>query len=236
MEIITNNIPIELETLIQNEYSKYQIELYNDATNKRINHLNIYHKDWINNHCDNMINLLTKYYNINPELIISLGFITSHVNCHNQHFHIDYLGTTQTYFIPLVALTNQNGTEYLEFKDTNQNINLFNELVDISDKYIEREQIHNHFEHININKSDYDFKILNANKYSMVKMPYYLLHRGKQNETSSSRTMFQIVIKNVNITNINVKISTDVKINDSELDEEQHIIDKLLNSRKKIDI
>jgi hypothetical protein len=61
----------------------------------------------------------------------------------------------------------------------------------------------------------------------MVKMPYYLFHRGQSNKGTMDRIMFQIIISTSNAVNISNK----VKIIDSELDEEQHIIDKLLNSR-----
>ena len=56
----------------------------------------------------------------------------------------------------------------------------------------------NNFESLNIDKSNYDFKILNAKSYSMVKMPYYLFHRGKINESNYNRIMFQIVISESN--------------------------------------
>jgi succinate dehydrogenase/fumarate reductase-like Fe-S protein len=62
----------------------------------------------------------------------------------------------------------------------------------------------------------------------MVKMPYYLLHRGKTNESDYDRIMFQIVISKFK----DVIISKDIIINDSELDEDLEKITKILNQRK----
>ena len=225
MELITKSINIDLKFFIKKSFNS--VKKIINKQNKRINHINIYHKDWKNNHCENIIKLLYYNYNIDKKTIISLGFINAQVECYNQHFHIDYNGTTETYFIPLVDLNDKNGTEYVEFNNLEQNINLFTELLEMSDKYISREQINNHFFDLGINKNDYKFKILNTPKYSMVKMPNFIYHRGKRNECNYNRTMFQIVIAKSD----NINISSKIKVNDSELDEDDIIINKLLHSR-----
>jgi hypothetical protein len=177
----------------------------------------------------NIIKILEKEYNIKPKSILSLGFINAPKNNNNQHFHIDYNGKTDTYFIPLINLDNSNGTEYVEFNNKKLNIDYFDDLKKISEKHITRDQVINEFNNLGINKSHYKFQILNINSYSMVKMPYYLFHRGKTNESNYDRIMFQIVISKFK----DVIISKDIIINDSELDEDLEKVTKLLIKRNK---
>jgi hypothetical protein len=156
-----------------------------------------------------------------------MGFICSQVNSHNQHFHIDYNGNTETFFIPLIDLDNNNGTEYIEFINKDFNINIFNELLTITDEFINREQIINYFDKLNILHSNYQFKFLNGKKGCMVKMPYYVFHRGQSNKGTQDRIMFQIIIAK----NENANVSLSLTINDSELDEDEKTINKLLQNR-----
>ena len=62
-------------------------------------------------------------------------------------------------------------------------------------------------------------------------MPYYLFHRGQSNKGTENRIMFQIIMGRTEKANV----CTGVVINDSELDEDTEIINKLLNSRKMND-
>jgi hypothetical protein len=229
MELITDKIGEKLEELIQNAFESIKDLLI--VENKRINHINIYHKNWTRNLHESMILELGDNYNIDTKKIISMGFICSQINSHNQHFHIDYNGDTETYFIPMIDLDDKNGTEYVEFINKEYNIDLFTELLDITNLYIDKEQIISHFEKKNILPENYKFKFLNGEKGCMVKMPYYLFHRGQSNKGTQSRVMFQIIVDRTD----KAKICTGVVIEDSELDEETHIINKLLNSRKMND-
>ena len=225
MELITNEISLDLKKCIKSSFDTVKNLI--TEVNKRINHVNIYHKDWGYSSCDDIIKILQTDYSIDPNNIISLGFINSQINSYNQHFHIDYNGITETYFIPLIDLDYNNGTEYVEFISKEYNINILDELIEITDKYINKNQIIDYFNNKSISNSNYEFKILNTKSWSMVKMPYYLFHRGQSNKGTIDRTMFQIIISKSK----NIHISKKVKIIDSELDEEQIIINKLLNSR-----
>ena len=229
MELITDKIGVKLEELIQNAFESIKDSLIME--NKRINHINIYHKDWIHNLHEPMICELRDNYNIDTKKIISMGFICSQVNSLNQHFHIDYNGDTETYFIPMIDLDDKNGTEYVEFINKEHNIKLFKELLNITNLYIDKEQIMSHFDKINIISENYKFKFLNGKKGCMVKMPYYLFHRGQSNKGTQNRIMFQIIMGRTEKANV----CTGVVINDSELDEDTEIINKLLNSRKMND-
>lgn len=226
MELITDKIGTKLEELIENAFESIKDLLI--IENKRINHINIYHKNWTHNLYEHMICELHDNYNIDTKKIISMGFICSQVNSHNQHFHIDYNGDTETYFIPMIDLDDKNGTEYVEFINKEYNIELFNDLLNITNLYIDKEQIVSHFDKKNIVSENYKFKFLNGKKGCMVKMPYYLYHRGQSNKGTQNRIMFQIIIGRSEKANV----CTEVVINDSELDEETYIINKLLNSRK----
>ena len=64
----------------------------------------------------------------------------------------------------------------------------------------------------------------------MIKMPYYIFHRGKINESNYNRIMFQIVISESN----DASISNDYIINDSELDEDSDKVTKILEQRTNL--
>jgi hypothetical protein len=230
MELITNKISLELQKLIESSF--VEIKDLITEKNKRINHVNVYHKDWGCSSCSSIIKILHNDYSIDPNNIISLGFICSQVNSYNQHWHIDYNATTETYFIPLIDLDNNNGTEYVEFVDNKENINLLNELIEITNKYIDITQISEHFTKMSIPQYNYAFKILNTNAWSMVKLPYYLFHRGQSNKGTVDRIMFQIIVKKTN----NTCVSDKVQIDDSELDELLTTQQKLLISRQNNEI
>ena len=57
-------------------------------------------------------------------------------NCDNQLFHIDYEGNVETFFIPLVDLTDDYGNEYLKFKNLKDNAKYFDTLSSINYQYI----------------------------------------------------------------------------------------------------
>ena len=115
MEVITYKIHKNLKKLIKYKFSIIKNDI--EIENKRINHINIYHRDWQNNNCDEIIEILKNEYSIDVNNLVSLAFITSQVNCFDQHFHIDYEGKVKTYFIPLIDLDDNNGTEFVKFNE-----------------------------------------------------------------------------------------------------------------------
>jgi hypothetical protein len=225
MELITSTINKNLKKLIKEKFSLVKEVI--EKENKRINHINIYHRDWIKNDCDEIIKILMSEYSINIDNIISLGFITAQVNCFDQYYHIDYNGKTETYFIPLIDLDDNNGTDYVKFNDTNFNINIIDKLINMTNNFDSRKELEEEFKKNNISNSDYKFCFLNIKKWSMVLMPYYLFHRGQSNKGTKDRTLFQIVVA----TKSNAIVSNQIKINDSELDEDISLINKLVNNR-----
>ena len=226
MELITHKIHKKLKKLIKYNFSIIKNDI--EIENKRINHINIYHRDWQNNNCDEIIEILKNDYSIDVSHLVSMGFINAQVGCFDQHFHIDYKGKITTYFIPLIDLDDNNGTEFVKFNDINLNKNIVNELINITNNFINRKDVEKEFTNMNITRNDYEFFYLNAPKWSLILLPYYLFHRGRSNKGTKNRTLFQITVANVDT---NPTVSNEVKIDDSELDEEKLLTDKLLINR-----
>jgi hypothetical protein len=107
MIILPIKISNQFITEIKNNYTKIKNEL--DDNNKNINYINIYNKKW---KTEKNNNILKNYVDkeIACKNIITLSYISAPSNCNNQEFHIDYEGETITYFIPLIELTDLNGT------------------------------------------------------------------------------------------------------------------------------
>lgn len=181
---------------------------------KKINYINIYHKNWPKNKEFFLKNLIDN--EIKCKNIISFGFINSPINCQKQKFHLDYNSYTHTYFIPLIDLNDCNGTEYIQFYDTKINIKNVKNLLGISNKYLFKNDIINELKKIDLHlNKDYEFKYLNAKAFDVILMKNYIFHRGSKNRLNVNRVMFQIVCG----INKNVNIIDSVKIIDAELDE-----------------
>ena len=228
MELIKKKIGSQLKNYITENYSK--VEKILNKQNNKINYINIYHRSWTNyNKCGTMIAHLKDKYLLDTNKLISLGFIAAPINCDEQFFHIDYKGKTNTYFIPLVDLDDKNGTEYLEFNDKNYNISLLDKLNSISNKYLSKNDVVNALNNLDVKSDSYKFKYINGNKWCMVQMPYYCLHRGKTNNGLLDRIMFQMVFNKDNMSKHDVP--NDDYYNDAELDDDK---EKVLENRKKL--
>lgn len=235
MNIIKHHINYNLK----NKLKELVKEINFNELNKKINYVNIYHSSWsnkINNKNINFINLVTDEIGpleFNNQYILRAGFLNSVPKCDNQFFHIDYSGRTETYFIPLTDLTNNNGTEYLSFKNKDNYKKYYNLLLSLSNKYLNKEDICEQLEKNNIKRDEYDFIIYNCNAYSLYKLPNYVLHRGKTNETNEIRTIFQLVTSN-NINDAKLILLKET-VNDAELDEldiVNSVINRRINSNK----
>jgi hypothetical protein len=139
MEILTNKVSSNIIEILENlRKNIFDINL-SKLCEKKIGYINFYHKTWENNKYLGEINQIIEIINksdlnnkIDFNKILYSGFIYSFPNCDNQNFHYDYSNKTTTYFIPLVKLTNLNGTEYLYFTDKNDYIKYSNLLLDIN--------------------------------------------------------------------------------------------------------
>ena len=198
-----------LEIVLDKISDEFMLELkkivleYNDffqKKNNHINYVNLYQKNLTLNKYDYLLNYLKEIEPINNDImkhnILYYGFIVSQPNNKNQYFHIDYKGKTVTYFIPLVNLSNKNGTEYLYFYDSSNYIKYFKLFIDITKVYINRDDVISHLEKYNLyNMKDYEFKFANTCAFSVIRLPHDVFHRGKINETNENRVMFQITFE-----------------------------------------
>jgi hypothetical protein len=194
----------------------------------KIGYTNIYHNKWKINKYAFLLDLIEKETTMKKDRIVSYGFIRSMPNCDNQLFHIDYEGNVETFFIPLVDLTDDNGNEYLKFKNLKDNAKYFDTLSSINYQYIEKNDVIKALTEKCIDKNSYEFKIVNAIAGSLVHMQYFCFHRGKKNTSNKERVMFQIVI----LRNKNYNIVDNEVFPDAELDE-QNFISKIIKNRKK---
>jgi hypothetical protein len=172
--------------------------------------------------------------NFDKNTLLQLNLICAPPDCVDQVFHIDYLGDSISYFLPLVDLTDLNGTEYLFFFDSSNYLKHFDLMLEMSDKYFNKDEAIAYM----IGKgfvygegegegADFCFKCANAPAYSIVEMPYYTYHRGQKNKTNKNRVMLNILLSRNNGYNY----PTDEVIMDSELDEEQRV--DIINEKRK---
>jgi hypothetical protein len=158
--------------------------------------------------------------NFKKNTLLQLNLICAPPDCVDQVFHIDYLGDSISYFLPLVDLTDLNGTEYLYFFDSENYLKHFNLMLEMSEKYFNKDDAIAYMtEKGFVYEKDFCFKCANSSAYSIVEMPYYVYHRGQKNKTNHNRVMLNILLSRNN----GYEYPTDEVIMDSELDEKQRV-------------
>lgn len=205
MELIKNSISPTLKSALEEAYSS--IEDYFKSDNKLINHRVIYCNKWDpsnNAKYDHIVQLLKDE---SPHLrntfdtttLIQLNFLNAPPDCNTQLFHLDYSGDSISYFIPLVELSDLNGTEYLEFTDKRNYMAYYSVIEYMNNQYFDRNEAIGYLKtyHLVLNV-DYAFKFANSDAFSLLYMPYYVYHRGQKNKTNKNRIMLNILfsIKN----------------------------------------
>lgn len=195
------------------------------SSNPLINHKLLYCNKWKENKYEYLVDLLK---NECPHLantfanntLVQINFINAPPDCNEQLFHIDYLGDSISYFIPLVELSDLNGTEYLYFYDNNNYFVYYTLMLEMSEKYFTKKEV---IEYMNIKglyfEKDYCFKCANGPSYSIIEMPNYVYHRGQKNKTGYHRIMLNILFS----INNSYEYPIDEIILDSEVDEKQRI-------------
>ena len=228
MSVLLDYIGNDMKELIINIFNTHKDELDMIRQSNRIGYINIFHNKWVvNNETLNLLEKVSRFINIDMNKILTMNFLISKPNCKNQHYHIDYEGKTETYFIPLCELNNLNGTEIVEFNIQPQNL-YFNKLLELSNTCYHTSELIEQFNNNNIIPSSYTIKYVNSNAFSLIKIPYHLMHRGRTNETSMDRTMFSVVIAREDY-----KITADKFVPDAELDEHMDIKNNILKNREK---
>jgi hypothetical protein len=234
MEIIKPQISHELRSALGKIDTYYFIK----STNNLINHKVFYCNKWTeeqNKDGLDMINLLKKECHhlkesFEKNTLIQLNVINAPPDCNNQLFHMDYQCDSNSYFIPLVELSDLNGTEYLYFYNKEYYTKYYKTLLQMSDLYLDKEDINEYLTKthgLKLNE-DFCFKCANSDAYALLYMPYYVYHRGQKNKTNTNRLMVNILFSIENKCNFPIE----KYILDSEIDEVDRV-DKILELRKK---
>lgn len=235
-----NVIEKSVSNVLINELEKIKLEFlphFNSATSL-INHKLLYCNKWTENKYKYLVDLLASecpYLKTIFEkyTLLQVNFINAPPDCVDQLFHIDYLGDSISFFIPLVELSDLNGTEYLFFYNDENYVKYYELMLEMSEKYFNKIEA---TEYMNakgfVYDVDYCFKCANSSKYALIEMPHYVYHRGQKNKTNINRIMLNILISINNAYNY----PTDEVIADSEVDEAQRL-DYILQKRtNKIDM
>ena len=212
---------------LKNELAKLQLEmlLHFNSGNKVINHKLLYCNKWLENKYEYLVNLLTTECPYLKEAfekytLLQINFINAPPDCNDQLFHIDYLGDSISFFIPLGNLSNLNGTEYLFFYDSDNYLKYFSLMLEMSDKYFTKPEA---TEYMNskgfIYGDDYEFRCANSDAYALIEMPNYVYHRGQKNKTNVDRVMLNVLLSREN----KYDYPVDEVIEDSEVDEKQRL-------------
>ena len=203
-----------------------------NSGNALINHKLLYCNKWKENKYEYLVDLLkseSPYLNNTFEnnTLLQINFINAPPDCNDQLFHIDYMGDSISFFIPMVELSDLNGTEYLFFYNKENYMKHFPLMLEMSDKYFTRLEAKEYMESKNfIYGVDYEFRCANSDPYALIEMPNYVYHRGQKNKTNHNRIMLNILLS----INNEYEYPTDEVITDSEIDEAQRF-DYILKKR-----
>ena len=229
-----NVIEKSISEKLKNELVKLKDENlpHFNSGNKLINHKLLYCNKWAVNKYEYLVELLKsespylkKTFENNT--LLQINFINAPPDCNDQLFHIDYLGDSISFFIPMVELSDLNGTEYLFFYDNENYMKYFPLMLEMSDKYFNKPEAREFMDSKNfVYGKDYEFRCANSDPYALIEMPNYVYHRGQKNKTNHNRIMLNILLS----INNEYEYPTDEVINDSEIDEEQRF-DYILKKR-----
>jgi hypothetical protein len=205
MELIKTSISSTLKDALQNAY--LSTHEYFNSSNKLINHRVVYCNKWTpeqNASTEHIVQLLKDESEhlkntFDTTTLIQLNFLNAPPDCNNQLFHLDYSGDSISYFIPLVELSDLNGTEYLYFFDEENYKSYYDTIQYMNCQYFDRNEAIEFLKTLNlILNVDYAFKFANSDAFSLLYMPHYVYHRGQKNKTNKNRVMLNILfsIKN----------------------------------------
>lgn len=233
MELIKPTISADLKQALQN----LDIDYFIKSTNNLINHRVFYCNKWTeeqNKVALPILELLKKECDhlkssFETKTLIQINIINAPPDCNNQLFHMDYQGDSESYFIPMVELSDLNGTEYLFFSDEKNYKLYYDHLLYMSDNYLDKQDAISYLsDKLNLKMNeDFTFKCANSDAYALIFMPYYVYHRGQKNKTPINRLMMNILFSIGN--NFNYPIEE--YILDAEIDEESRA-EKVLEIRK----
>jgi len=143
--------------------------------------------------------LLSRVYGAQYQKILGFGFIQAPHGNKTQAWHTDYGGKTENIFIPLVPMTDLNGTEYISFEDPDAAKFWFWYIYAAHDFTVElpptlfpsndeRHQIPN------APSKKYSIQRWNCKPFTVSRMPYYLYHRGPTNREKEMKVLFYVTV------------------------------------------
>ena len=233
MEVLKPIVSPTLQTALQS----LDIDYFVKSTNTLINHKVFYCNKWLkeqNQKGQAVVDLLREECShlresFQNKTLIQVNVICAPPDCNNQLFHMDYQGDSESYFIPMVPLSDLNGTEYLHFTDKRNYKVYYNNLLYMSDHYFDKQDAIDYLiQQLGLKlTTDFSFKCAKSDAYALIFMPYYVYHRGQKNKTPINRLMVNILFS------IGNKFSypTEEYILDAEIDEEDRA-DTILALRK----
>lgn len=230
-----NVIEKSVSEKLRNELIKLKDENlihFNSNNSKLINHKLLYCNKWKENKNEYLVDLLKNEspylkHNFEKYTLLQINFINAPPDCTDQLFHIDYLGDSISFFIPMVDLSNLNGTEYMFFNDKSNYMKYFSLMLEMSEKYFNKKEAIEYMQSKGFKYGDdYEFKCANSDPYALIEMPNYVYHRGQKNKTDHNRIMLNILLSINNAYNYPI----DEIISDSEVDESQRL-DYILKKR-----
>lgn len=123
--------------------------------------------------------------------VLTAGFLEGPIGCHPQSWHYDYGGKTENIFIPIVPLTERNGTEYVDFGTLAQSaanravvMEYLTQRSEEGDELITLPELPT--------TDPYVVRRLIAEPFQVVRMHSHALHHGVKNEEVYTRRVFFI--------------------------------------------
>jgi hypothetical protein len=129
-----------------------------------------------------------KAYGDDAGQVLLAGFLEASPGCSPQLWHVDYDGNTETLFVPLVPLTAKNGTEYVQWESVERAIQMLA-------KYGPQIEAATLTDFSRLNPAEaYEIRRAVAEPFTILRMPYYLFHRGVRNEEAYARRVFFVTV------------------------------------------
>jgi len=129
--------------------------------------------------------------------ILGFGFIQAPPGNQTQAWHTDYGGKTENIFIPMVPMTDLNGTEFVHFEEEGAGEFWFWYLYaahdftpDLPELFPDNDDRHK----IPGPSKRYAVRRWNAAPHTIHRMPYYLYHRGPTNKEKETKIVFYVTV------------------------------------------
>ena len=144
MELLLPQVSEKLKSALQELDIMYFIKSSNNLINHRVFYCNKWTEEQnkiglpilkaLKEECQHLKSMFDQH------TLIQINIINAPPDCNNQLFHIDYQGDSESYFIPLVELSDLNGTEYLYFFEAKNYKIYYEEVKNMSNTYLTQEE------------------------------------------------------------------------------------------------